>query len=81
MSSHPGHGCGRYEIRVKGHLGDRWATWFDGFSITRADDGSTVLAGLTDQAGLHGVLRKLGDIGLPIVSVTAAADEPSTDAD
>jgi hypothetical protein len=79
LPTHPVQGSGRYEIRVKGHLDSRWAAWFDGFSLTRAGDGSTVLAGRTDQAGLHGVLRKLGDIGLPLVSVTAAADEPPTD--
>ena len=77
MPNNPGHDPGRYEIRVKGHLDDRWASWFDGFSLTHAGDGSTVLAGRTDQAGLHGVLRKLGDIGLPLVSVTPAADGPS----
>ncbi len=71
----PVHGSGRYEIRVRGHLDSRWAVWFDGFSLTRAGDGSTVLAGRTDQAGLHGVLRKLSDIGLPLLSVTPAADE------
>jgi hypothetical protein len=80
MPNHPGHGPGRYEIRVKGHLDDRWASWFDGFSLTRAGDGSTVLAGRTDQAGLHGVLRKLGDIGLPLVSVTPATDDRPADA-
>ena len=79
MPTHPSHGPGRYEIRVKGHLDARWAAWFDGFSLTRESDGSTVLAGRTDQAGLHGVLRKLGDLGLPLVSVTPAADEPLTD--
>lgn len=79
MATHPSHDSGRYEIRVKGHLDTRWAAWFDGFSLTRASDGSTVLAGRTDQAGLHGVLRKLGDLGLPLVSVTPAADEPLTD--
>ena len=79
MPSRPSHSPGRYEIRVKGHLDARWAAWFDGFSLTRATDGSTVLAGWTDQAGLHGVLRTLGDLGLPLVSVTSAADEPPTD--
>jgi hypothetical protein len=79
VPTHPVPGSGRYEIRVKGHLDFRWAAWFDGFSLTRTGDGSTVLAGRTDQAGLHGVLRKLGDIGLPLVSVTPAADEPPTD--
>jgi hypothetical protein len=77
--THPGHGSARYEIRVKGQLDTRWAAWFDGFSLTPASDGSTVLAGRTDQAGLHGVLRTLGDLGLPLVSVTPAADEPPTD--
>ena len=76
----PRDGSGRYEIRVKGHLDSRWAGWFDGFSLTRAGDGTTVLAGfVVDQAALHGVLRKLGDLGLPIVSVTPAdAREPAT---
>jgi hypothetical protein len=60
----------RYEIRVSGHLDARWAAWFDGFSLTRDGDGTTVLAGRTDQAGLHGVLRTLADLGLPLVSVT-----------
>jgi hypothetical protein len=78
IPTHPSHGPGRYEIRVKGHLDARWAAWFDGFALTSASDGSTVLAGRTDQAGLHGVLRKLGDLGLPLVSVTPA-DEPPTD--
>ena len=79
MPTHPSHGPGRYEIRVKGHLDARWAAWFDGFSLTRASDGSTVLAGRAHPSRLHGVLRKLGDLGLPLVSVTPAADEPLTD--
>ena len=79
VPSDPRDGSGRYEVRVKGHLDARWAAWFDGFSLTRASDGSTVLAGRTDQAGLHGVLRKLGDLGLPLVSVTPATDQPPTD--
>jgi len=69
----PRDGSGRYEVRVTGHLDGRWAAWFDGFSLTQATDGTTVLAGfIVDQAALHGVLRKLGDLGLPIVSVTRA---------
>ena len=72
---HPTHDSGRYEIRVRGTLGARWAACFDGFSLTGAGDGTTVLAGRTDQAGLHGVLRTLADIGLPLVSVTRAADD------
>lgn len=67
---------GRYEIRVKGHLAARWAAWFDGMSLTQQDDGTTVISGpVTDQAALHGLLRKLSDIGLPLVSVTPSAPE------
>jgi hypothetical protein len=61
----------RYEIRVKGHLADRWAAWFDGMTLTRQADGTTVLHGpVTDQSALHGLLRKVSDLGLPLVSVT-----------
>jgi hypothetical protein len=60
----------RYEIRVKGHLGDRWAAWFDGMTLTRRPDGTTVLDGsVADQSALHGLLRKVSDLGLPLVSV------------
>jgi hypothetical protein len=77
VPTHPTDGSGRYAIRVKGHLHPRWTPWFDGFSLVHASDGTTVLAGWTDQAGLHGVLRTLTDIGLPLVSVTPlAAEEP-----
>ena len=76
----PRDGSGRYEVRIKGHLDTRWASWFDGFSLTHRGDGTTVLAGfVVDQAALHGVLRRLGDVGLPIVSVTRTdAGEPAT---
>jgi len=60
----------QYEITVQGHLGARWAAWFDGFAISRHDDGTTVLRGwLTDQAALHGLLEKLRDIGIPLISL------------
>ena len=62
---------GRYEIRVEGHLTDRWAAWFDGMTLTRQDDGTTALQGpVADQSALHGLLRKVNDLGLPLVSVT-----------
>ena len=72
------HETGRYEIRVKGHLDTRWATWFAGLSLTHASDGTTLLAGpVVDQAALHGVLRKVRDLGLPLVSVTRVEpDQP-----
>jgi hypothetical protein len=57
-------------IRVKGHLDQRWAEWFADLTITQASDGTTLLAGpLTDQAALHGVLNKIRDLSLPIISV------------
>ena len=62
---------GRYEIRLKGHLAPRWAAWFDGMTLTTKSDGTTVLDGpVIDQAALHGLLTKLRDTGLPLLSVT-----------
>src|SRR5690242_8220242 len=64
------HGAGLYEIRVRGHLDSRWTDWFDGMTLTRLDGGSTVIHGpVTDQSALHGLLRTLHDIGLPLLSV------------
>ncbi len=61
---------GRYEIRVKGHLDARWAAWFDGLTLTKENDGSTVIGGpVADQAALHGLLQKTRDLGLPLISV------------
>ena len=60
----------RYEIRLKGHLDTRWAAWFDGLSLTHQGDGTTVIHGqVADQAALHGLLHKVRDVGLPLVSV------------
>jgi hypothetical protein len=65
------HDPGRYEIRVRGRLGSRWAAWFDGMTLTPESDGTTTIHGpVVDQAALHGLLRKLHDVGLPLVSVT-----------
>jgi hypothetical protein len=62
--------AGQYEIRLKGHLDTRWAAWFDGLTLTRESDGTTVIHGpVGDQAALHGVLQKVRDLGLPLVSV------------
>jgi hypothetical protein len=61
---------GRYEIRVRGHLDGRWADWFEGLTFTHESDGTTLLEGpLIDQAALHGVLNKIRDLGLPMISV------------
>ena len=63
-------GRGVYEIRVKGQLDLRWSDWFDGFSISPVGDGETLLIGtVADQAALHGVLHKIRDLGLPLLSV------------
>jgi hypothetical protein len=67
---------GRYEIRVQGRLGSRWAAWFDGMTLTPQDDGTTTIRGpVVDQAALHGLLHKLRDVGLPLVSVTQVHEE------
>lgn len=59
-----------YEIRIKGHLENRWANWFEGLTITALDNGETLLTGLVvDQAALHGLLRKVRDLGMPLLSV------------
>jgi hypothetical protein len=60
----------RYEICVKGHLDTRWAAWFDGLAIAHGSDGTTIIHGLVaDQAALHGLLQKIRDLGLPLISV------------
>ena len=62
-----------YEIRIKGHLADRWASWFGGLTITREENGDTLLTGpVVDQAALHGLLSKVRDLGMPLLSVTGA---------
>ena len=66
----------QYEIRLAGHLDQRWAEWFDGLTLTQQGDGTTVLHGpVVDQAALHGLLQKVRDLGLPLVSVTQGAPE------
>jgi hypothetical protein len=70
----------QYEIRVTGHLGSRWAAWFDGLDLTTEDDGTTVIRGpVVDQAALHGLLQKLRDIGIPLVSLTQLPPDAPTD--
>jgi hypothetical protein len=62
--------AGAYEIRVQGHLDSRWSAWFDGLVLTTDDDGTTLLRGqVADQAALHGLLDRMRDLGLPLVSV------------
>jgi hypothetical protein len=60
-----------YQIRIKGHLGRQWEDWFGGLAITLEDNGNTLLTGpVIDQSALHGLLNKLRDLGLPLVSVS-----------
>ena len=72
-------GSGRYEIRVKGRLAPRWRAWFDGMTLTTEDDGTTCIHGtVADQAALHGLLQKLRDVGIPLISLTPA-EAPTTE--
>jgi hypothetical protein len=76
------HEPGLYEIRIVGHLDSRWADWFEGLSFTHESDGTTVLCGpVVDQAALHGLLRRVRDLGLPLVSVTRVEPERAEVAD
>jgi hypothetical protein len=59
-----------YEIRVRGHLGSAWSDWIAGLRVRLEDEGETLLAGPLDQAALHGVLRRVRDLGVPLISVT-----------
>ena len=71
-----------YEMRIQGHLDDKWADWFDGLTITRADNGETLLRGqVVDQAALHGVLRQVRDLGLPLLSVIQVERKPANGPD
>jgi hypothetical protein len=66
----PGQPVG-YQIRIKGHLRVEWADWFEGLTITLEGNGDTLLTGLVvDQAALHGLLKKVRDLGLPLMSVS-----------
>jgi hypothetical protein len=74
---------GLYEIRLKGHLDDRWAGWFGGLTITLEEDGDTLLTGpVIDQAALHGLLKRVRDLGMPLLSVNfVSPDQARTQED
>jgi hypothetical protein len=77
MSTGHQHDTGRYEIRVEGRLDSRWTAWFDGMTLTNERDGTTSIHGpVLDQAALHGLLNKLRDVGLPLISVTQVETDP-----
>ena len=71
-----------YQIKIEGHLDDQWADWFEGLSVTLEEDGNTLLTGqVIDQAALHGLLKKVRDLGMPLLSVcpleNSQADAPN----
>jgi hypothetical protein len=67
--------AGWYEIHAQGRLDQRWATWFEGMTLTPGTDGTTVIRGRVDQAALHGLLARLRDIGVPLLSVVQVEPE------
>jgi len=68
-----------YQIRLKGHLGSQWTDWFGGLTITLEEGGDTLLTGpVVDQAMLHGLLKKVRDLGMPLVSVSPVEPGPPT---
>ena len=67
-----------YQIRIKGHLGCQWTEWFGGLTISLAENGDTLLTGpVVDQAALHGLLRKVRDLGMPLLSVLPVQAGPA----
>jgi hypothetical protein len=68
-----------YQIRLKGHLDSQWTDWFGGLTITLEEDGNTLLSGLVaDQAALHGLMKQVRDLGIPLVSVCLVEPRPLT---
>ena len=73
-------GSGLYQIRIKGHLESRWTDRFEGMTITLEEDGNTLLSGpVADQAALHGLLKKVRDLGMPLVSVSPVEPDSLSD--
>ena len=71
-----------YEIKIEGHLGTQWKDWFDGMTMKLNENGETVLTGpVVDQSALHGLLKKVRDLGMPLISVNRIVPEPGGDPD
>lgn len=70
-----------YQFRIKGHLGQQWRNWFDGLTVTLEEDGNTLLMGtVADQSALHGILKKIRDMGMPLLSVNFTDSDQSPEA-
>ena len=72
------HDDGWYELRLQGRLEARWSAWFDGMTLTTAHGTTTLRGPVVDQAALHGLLQRLRDLGLPLISVTQVDPDPAT---
>ena len=71
-----------YQIRITGHLGPKWTDWFEGLAITLEEDGDTLITGpVIDQAALHGLLRKVRDLGAPLISVICIQTSEAIESD
>ena len=71
-----------YQIRLQGHLGPQWTAWFEGLTVVREENSETLLTGpVADQAALHGLLRKVRDLGMPLLSVNFVKPSQTDDAD
>ncbi len=80
MSSRSPDVAASYEVRIGGHLDEHWSAWFDGFTITHDGDETTTLRGVvTDQSDLHGLLAKVRDLGVSLISVTPVTAAPDAD--
>lgn len=71
-----------FEIRIQGHLSQQWVDWFDGLAVTLGEDGNTLLRGaVVDQSALHGILKRIRDLGMPLLSVNSVDPDQPTKAD
>lgn len=82
ISTEDHHNPGHYEIRIKGHLDSKWANWFEGLTITLEDNGETLLSGIVvDQSALHGLLKKIRDLSMPLLSINRIDTGQTQDSD
>jgi len=79
MSNEQNDNATIYQIRIEGQLGEQWTDWFEGLTITQEEGGTTVLTGpVVDQSALHGLLKKVRDLGTPLVSVNRMETDRSS---